>query len=154
MFWIRIGKKRIRIQLFEFYYPCDVFRSFRFFNEVIIIYHKSNKNDKKLIFFPFINYFGCSLCYSDPFRIRFLRHDADPDPAKSCGSDRIHNTACNNCWLRRLLVMRQFSDQISLPSSLVSNFYFYNNWCCGLNFFLRIWIPNLNWKSKLTSQKV
>ena len=25
-------------------------------------------------------------------RIPFLRNDADPDPAKWCGSDRIHNT--------------------------------------------------------------
>ena len=47
-------------------------------------------------------YFGCLLSYPDLFRICFLRHDADPDPAKLCGSDRIriliriHNTANKN----------------------------------------------------------
>ena len=39
---------------------------------------------KKKIFCPL--YFGCPLCCPDPFRIRFLRHDVDPDPAKKCGS--------------------------------------------------------------------
>ena len=28
--------------------------------------------------------------YPDPFRIRFLRHDANPDPAEWCGSTTLH----------------------------------------------------------------
>ena len=45
---IRIGKKRIRIQLLvndfcDFYFPYDVLLVYIFFKEVIIIYYKANK---------------------------------------------------------------------------------------------------------------
>ena len=81
---IRIEKNRSGTSFWvkdfcEFYFPSNVFPSldFHFFKEVIILYYKSLK---KNIFCSL--YFGCPLCYPDPFRIRFVRHDADPDPAK------------------------------------------------------------------------
>ena len=45
----------------------------------MIKYHKSNKKfEKNKIIFPLI--LAALLCHPDPFGIRFLRHDADPDP--------------------------------------------------------------------------
>ena len=74
MLWIRIMMIwiRIRIQLLvkdfcEFYFPCYVFPSlyFRFLKRLLLYIINLIKNCKKLIFSPL--YFGCSLCYPDPF---------------------------------------------------------------------------------------